>query len=167
MTEKEIEIVPIAQIHIANPRPRNRARWQMIVANIREVGLKKPVTLVRRSGVSADGKLFDLVCGQGRIEAFIELGETNVPAIIIDAGGESSERDHRRAFKKCPGSVALSGSVDRHGFSPLVRRQRFSGENRRPDLAGKSGFIGPHKLHIINNLDWLAESEGFEPSIEF
>jgi ParB family chromosome partitioning protein len=49
MTEKEIEIVPIAQIHIANPRPRNRARWQMIVANIREVGLKKPVTLVRRS----------------------------------------------------------------------------------------------------------------------
>jgi len=84
MTEKEIENVPIAQIHIANPRPRNRARWQMIVANIREVGLKKPVTLVRRSGAGADGKLFDLVCGQGRVEAFIELGETNVPAIIID-----------------------------------------------------------------------------------
>jgi ParB family chromosome partitioning protein len=88
MTEKEIEIVPIAQIHIANPRPRNRARWQMIVANIREVGLKKPVTLVRRSGAGADGKLFDLVCGQGRIEALIELGETNVPAIIIDAPRE-------------------------------------------------------------------------------
>ena len=88
MTEKEIEIVPIAQIHIAKPRPRNRARWQMIVANIREVGLKKPVTLVRRSSSGADGKLFDLVCGQGRIEAFIELGETNVPAIIIDAPRE-------------------------------------------------------------------------------
>ena len=81
MTEKEIENVPIAQIHIANPRPRNRARWQMIVANIREVGLKKPVTLVRRSNSDANGKLFDLVCGQGRVEAFIELGETNVPAI--------------------------------------------------------------------------------------
>jgi ParB-like chromosome segregation protein Spo0J len=60
----------------------------MIVANIREVGLKKPVTLVRRSGADADGKLFDLVCGQGRIEALIELGETDVPAIIIDASRE-------------------------------------------------------------------------------
>jgi ParB family chromosome partitioning protein len=88
MNEKDIESVPIAQIHIANPRARNRARWQMIVANIREVGLKKPVTLVRRSNSDANGKLFDLVCGQGRIEAFLELGETNVPAIIIDAPRE-------------------------------------------------------------------------------
>jgi hypothetical protein len=28
MTDKEIKSVPIAQIRIANPRPRNRARWQ-------------------------------------------------------------------------------------------------------------------------------------------
>lgn len=41
MNEKDIESVPIVQIHIANPRPRNRVRWQMMVANIREVGLKK------------------------------------------------------------------------------------------------------------------------------
>ena len=45
MSEQPIERIRIAEIHIANPRPRNRARWQMIVANIREVGLKKPITL--------------------------------------------------------------------------------------------------------------------------
>jgi len=49
MSEQPIERIRISEIHIANPRPRNRARWQMIVANIREVGLKKPVTLVRQT----------------------------------------------------------------------------------------------------------------------
>ncbi len=88
MKEQIIERIPIAQIHIANPRPRSRGRWQMIVANIREVGLKKPITVVRRSEPDADGKQFDLVCGQGRIEAFLALGETTIPAIIAEASRE-------------------------------------------------------------------------------
>jgi ParB family transcriptional regulator, chromosome partitioning protein len=86
--EQIIEQIPIAQIHIANPRPRSRGRWQMIVANIREVGLKKPITVVQRKEPDADGKRFDLVCGQGRIEAFISLGETTIPAIITEASRE-------------------------------------------------------------------------------
>ena len=88
MNEKLIESVSIAQIHITNPRARNRARWQMMVANIREVGLKKPITVVRRSVTGDDGKLFDLVCGQGRIEALIALGETQIPAMVIEAPRE-------------------------------------------------------------------------------
>src|SRR5258705_10809959 len=83
MKEQIIERIPIAQIHIANPRTRSRGRWQMMVANIREVGLKKPITVVRRSEPNADGEQFDLVCGQGRIEAFLALGETTIPAIIV------------------------------------------------------------------------------------
>ena len=88
MSDQPIERIRISEIHIANPRPRNRARWQMIVANIREVGLKKPVTVVRRTTPSSDGTVFDLVCGQGRVEAFIALGETHIPAVIIDARSE-------------------------------------------------------------------------------
>jgi ParB family transcriptional regulator, chromosome partitioning protein len=88
MNEKLIESVLIPQIHIANPRARNRARWQMMVANIREVGLKKPITVVRRKATGDDGKLYDLVCGQGRIEALIALGETHIPAIVIEAPRE-------------------------------------------------------------------------------
>jgi len=52
----------------------------MMVANIREVGLKKPITVVRRKEADAEGKQFDLVCGQGRIEAFVALGETAIRA---------------------------------------------------------------------------------------
>ena len=85
MSEQPIDRIRISEIQIANPRPRNRARWQMIVANIREVGLKKPVTLARRTTPSSDGKVFDLICGQGRVEAFIALGETHIPAVIIEA----------------------------------------------------------------------------------
>jgi len=88
MKEQIIEQIPIAEIHIANPRPRNRARWQMIVANIREVGLKKPITVVRRHEADAEGKLYDLVCGQGRIEAFLALGETSIPSIVTSASRE-------------------------------------------------------------------------------
>jgi len=88
MKEQHIEIISIAQIHIANPRPRSRGRWQMMVANIREVGLKKPITVVRRKEPDAEGKQFDLVCGQGRIEAFVALGETAIPAIITEATRE-------------------------------------------------------------------------------
>lgn len=88
MKEQLIERIPIAEIHIANPRQRSRGRWQMIVANIREVGLKKPITVVRRSEPRGDGKCFDLVCGQGRIEAFLALGETTIPAVIAEASRE-------------------------------------------------------------------------------
>ena len=88
MSEQPIERIRIAEIYIANPRPRNHARWQMIVANIREVGLKKPITVARRTTPSSDGKVFDLVCGQGRVEAFVALGESHIPALIIEARRE-------------------------------------------------------------------------------
>jgi ParB family chromosome partitioning protein len=88
VSEQPIERIRITEIHIANPRPRNHARWQMIVANIREVGLKKPVTVVRRATPSPDGKIFDLICGQGRVEAFTALGESHIPAVIIEARRE-------------------------------------------------------------------------------
>lgn len=88
MSEQPIERIRISEIHVGNPRPRNRSRWQMIVANIREVGLKRPVTLARRTSPSSDGKTFDLICGQGRVEAFTALGESHIPAIITEAGRE-------------------------------------------------------------------------------
>lgn len=88
MKEQLIERIPIGEINIANPRPRSQGRWQMIVANIREVGLKKPITVVRRLEPDSDGKRYDLVCGQGRLEAFLALGETTIPAIVTEASRE-------------------------------------------------------------------------------
>lgn len=88
MNKQNIERIPIAQIRIANPRSRNRTKWLQIVASIREVGLKKAITVVRLPELDENGKCFDLVCGQGRIEAFLALGDTTIPAVVTEASRE-------------------------------------------------------------------------------
>jgi ParB family chromosome partitioning protein len=87
VTEKEIERIPIAEIRVANPRSRNKLKFQLVVASIRAVGLKKPI-LVSRRDLDGDGTRYDLVCGQGRMEACLALGETTIPAVVIDASRE-------------------------------------------------------------------------------
>ncbi len=81
---QHIETIPIREIRVVNPRTRNQVTFQNIVSNINNVGLKKPITISRR-GTEADGTKYDLVCGQGRLEALAALGAANVPAIVIDA----------------------------------------------------------------------------------
>ena len=81
-----IEMVPIARIHVVNPRVRNQKIFREIVANIAQIGLKKPITVTKHD--DPDGPRYDLVCGQGRLEAYQSLGETEIPALVIDAGAE-------------------------------------------------------------------------------
>ena len=78
-----IEDVPIEAIEILNPRERNQKVFQELVESIRLLGLKKPITVAERSG--PDGRRYILVCGQGRIEAFQALGQTSIPAQVIEA----------------------------------------------------------------------------------
>jgi ParB family chromosome partitioning protein len=87
MNRPEIEMIPVSQVRVANPRDRNRIAWQAIVFNIQNVGLKKPISVSRRAVPDADGNLFDLICGQGRLEAFKELKQELIPAIIAEASG--------------------------------------------------------------------------------
>lgn len=84
--EKGITIIPIEEINILNPRVRNKVIAEGIKQNIREVGLKRPITVTPRK----DGKKYDLVCGQGRLEAFIAVGATEIPAIIRNVSAEDA-----------------------------------------------------------------------------
>ena len=81
-----IEMVPIDRIHVVNPRVRNQKIFREIVTNIAQIGLKKPITLTKHD--DPDGPRYDLVCGQGRLEAYQSLGQTEIPALVIDAGAE-------------------------------------------------------------------------------
>src|SRR6202035_4608258 len=81
---KTIRTIPIDQIRFLNPRFRNRRNFQEIVQSIAKVGLKRPITVSPRK-TDTDTASYDLVCGQGRIEAFIQLGQTKIPAIVIEA----------------------------------------------------------------------------------
>ncbi len=82
-----VEMIPISQINVLNPRSRNKLVFQSIVSNISNLGLKKPITVARRAEL-IDDKSYDLVCGQGRLEAFIALGQAEIPAIVKDASKE-------------------------------------------------------------------------------
>jgi ParB family chromosome partitioning protein len=59
-----------------------------MAANISNLGLKRPITVARRAEATSDGKPYDLVCGQGRLEAFVALGQTEIPAIVREASRE-------------------------------------------------------------------------------
>lgn len=76
-----VQMVPIAKIRVINPRARSKAKFREIVDNMSKVGLKMPITVSRR-GEGDDG--YDLVCGQGRLEAFIATGATEIPALVVD-----------------------------------------------------------------------------------
>ncbi|WP_137870983.1 plasmid partitioning protein RepB C-terminal domain-containing protein [Sphingopyxis sp. 2PD] len=83
---QRVEMIPIDCITIVNPRLRNKKGFKDIVDNIADIGLKRPITVTARQG--PDGPLYDLVCGQGRLEAFRQLGQTEVPALIVTADAQ-------------------------------------------------------------------------------
>jgi ParB family transcriptional regulator, chromosome partitioning protein len=74
-----VEMIPMTQIRFLNPRARSKAKFAEIVNHIAAVGLKKPITVAPRE---EEPGTYDLVCGQGRLEAFQRLGQDNMPALV-------------------------------------------------------------------------------------
>jgi len=85
---KEIKMVPIDQIRIINPRHREKKKFEQIVRSIKNLGLKKPIQVSLRCVKNGEEAGYDLVCGQGRIEAFRLLGFTDIPAEVVEISKE-------------------------------------------------------------------------------
>lgn len=81
-----VELIGTELINVINPRIRSKRSFRELLDSIEAVGLKRPITVVRR-GRTGDA-VYDLVCGQGRLEAFKTLGEKRIPAFIVDATDE-------------------------------------------------------------------------------
>ncbi len=77
----KVRMIPVKQINILNPRERGKKKFAQIVANIAKLGLKKPVTVSLVEGTNSDVR-YNLVCGQGRLEAYLALGQEEIPAIL-------------------------------------------------------------------------------------
>ena len=78
-----VERIPISAIVVENPRERSEKTFRALIDSIAKVGLKKPIIVAKVAGETGD--TYRLVCGQGRMEACMALGETEVPAIIVEA----------------------------------------------------------------------------------
>ena len=83
-----VELVPVDLVTAVNPRVRNPRIFKEIVANIADLGLKKPITVTRRQ--HAEGVRYELVCGQGRLEAYRLLGQSTMPALVVEADNDDS-----------------------------------------------------------------------------
>lgn len=86
-SNESILLIPINQIEILNPRERNEKVFSEIIESIRIVGLKKPITVTQ---ISDRNLPYQLICGEGRIKAFKLLGETEIPARLIDVNKEDA-----------------------------------------------------------------------------
>ncbi|EBQ4756421.1 ParB/RepB/Spo0J family partition protein [Salmonella enterica] len=84
---EEIKLVDISKIKIVNSRSRSKSIHDELVESIRNIGLKKPIT-VRLSDTPCEKYMYDLICGQGRIEAYQILGEKQIPAIVKSVNHE-------------------------------------------------------------------------------
>ena len=80
---QQIRLIPIDAIRILNPRIRNGRAFAEMVHNITAVGLKRPVTVTEHA--TPNGARYDLVCGQGRLEAYRTLQRKEIPAVVISA----------------------------------------------------------------------------------
>jgi ParB family chromosome partitioning protein len=82
MAERQYRMIPVNEINVVNSRGREKKQFQENVRSISEVGLYKPI-LVNRRNLDATG-LYDLICGEGRLLAHIELGKTHIAADVWD-----------------------------------------------------------------------------------
>ena len=82
-----IELIPIDSIGLLNPRGRNRRVHRDIIDSVEAVGLKRPISVSRRKVPNGDVQ-YDLICGEGRIEAYQALGQTAIPAIVLELSEE-------------------------------------------------------------------------------
>lgn len=80
----DVLMIQVDAITVLNPRVRNKRIFHELVTSISHLGLKKPITVSQRRSRAR----YDLVCGQGRLEAFVALGQTEIPAIVIDVSEE-------------------------------------------------------------------------------
>ena len=105
-TPENVSLVPIARIEVLNSRDRNMKVFEEIVESIQLIGLKKPITVAERAGEDGQPK-YVLVCGEGRLNAFRILGETHIPALVVDVSDED-------AF-----IMSLAENIARRGYRPL------------------------------------------------
>lgn len=86
--KEKIQLIPIDRIRIVNPRFRDKKKFAKVLESIRNMGLKKPIQVSPRPGSTKEEGGYNLICGQGRIEAFQALGYPEIPAIVMKVSRE-------------------------------------------------------------------------------
>ncbi|HEX7643072.1 MAG TPA: ParB/RepB/Spo0J family partition protein [Burkholderiaceae bacterium] len=139
----EMRMIPIDQIEVLNARERNNKVFEEIVANIKAIGLKKPITVTERR--KPDGTLrYLLVCGEGRVKAFRALGQATIPALVVKVSDEDAL------------IMNLSENIARRQHRPLevmqgIERLHKQGYDKKA-IAAKTGLTPEYVNGILTLL---------------
>lgn len=138
-----IEMIPIDAITAINPRSRNKVQHREIVDNIDAIGLKRPITVNRKKTSGDDA--YDLVCGEGRLEAFRMLGATMIPAVVIEA-----------SQNECL-VMSLVENIARRKHRPIDLMQEIGSLSKRgytdKQIADKIGISSSYTNMLVKLLD--------------
>jgi ParB family chromosome partitioning protein len=126
---EEVQMIPIERIRILNPRHRDQKKFELIVQSIKNLGLKKPIQVSLRATGEEEGPGYDLVCGQGRIEAFTALGHKEIPAIVVEISKEDRLLRSlvENMARRLPAPLAMIAEIQRlkaqgYGNSEIARK---------------------------------------------
>lgn len=140
----ELQLIPVDTIEVLNPRDRDSKIFEEIVRNIKEIGLKKPITVTPRPRSDCTERYL-LVCGEGRLKAFRELGEPEIPAIIVDVTDEDAfimslaENIARRHYRPVELMVAVE-QMQKKGYDHVT-------------IASKTGLSAAYVYGIMGLLE--------------
>lgn len=139
----ELKMIPLECIEVLNTRERNGRVFDEIVGNIKQIGLKKPITVTPRP--DADGsERYLLICGEGRLKAYKTLGEKKIPAMVVRVSDED-------AFL-----MSLAENIARRQCRPLellagIEQLRDQGYNKKT-IAQKTGLSVDYVYGILQLL---------------
>ena len=110
----EIKFIPIEHIRIVNPRSRDKDKYAEIRENIKDIGLKRPITV--RVGEKRNGiQFYDLTCGQGRLEAYFHHQQKTIPAVV------THDSEHDSLLKSLIENMARKRYTAREQFSAIQK----------------------------------------------
>jgi ParB family chromosome partitioning protein len=141
--QQELRRVPIRSVEVLNPRERNAHVFAEIVGNIKAIGLKKPIVVTPRPTPTGE-EHYLLVCGEGRMKAFKELGEETIPALVVTVSDED-------AFL-----MSLTENIARRQWRPLellsgIEQLREKGYTPK-QIASKTGLTQTYVQGILGLL---------------
>ena len=137
---RDVRMIPIDRIDVLNPRERNKGVFEEIVGNIKNIGLKKPITVTPRPG--PDGaERYLLICGEGRMKAFRSLGEMEIPALVVSVTDENAY------------IMSLAENIARRQYRPLellagIEQLRELGYDKKA-IAAKTGLTAEYVQGIL------------------
>lgn len=142
--DPRVRMIPVRQVNVLNPRSRGRAKFLQITGSIARLGLKRPVTVAAAEPRDGEPR-YDLVCGQGRLEAYAALGQAEIPAVLV-----AGTREELMLL-----SLAENLARRRHSPVELVREIRALKERGHPlaEIARKTDLEPAYVRGVLQLLD--------------